>query len=509
MALPVNEKELIEGSFVEWERLEFKKGFHPEKVLQTICAFANDINNWGGGYIIIGIEEDSGRPILPPGGLKKNQIDSIQKKIIELSYKIQPNFTPIIQPYDYKGKHVLIVWVPGGDTRPYKAPDSLSKKKTGFSYYIRKGSTTVKARGEDERRLLELSAKVPFDDRISHNAEIENLDKGIITDFLKKVNSSLYEEIDKLDFVDLCERMKIVRGPKEYKKPVNAGLLLFNKTPEEYFKGAIIEIIIYHDEVGDSLTEKPFKGPLHIHLKNALNYIQQNIIAEEVRKIKGQAEAERFYNYPYEAIEESLANAVYHRSYELRSTIEVNIRDDCIEILSFPGPVPPINNDTLKKPRIVARNYRNRRIGDFLKELHLTEGRSTGIPKIRKAMKQNGSPEPVFETDEERNYFLTVLPIHEGAKAAPSRHQAEPAATQVPRKHHASTTQVKDILTYCLKPRGRGAIQKKVGLKNREHFRKNILNPLLKDNLIKMTDPDNPTNPKQKYVTTEKGKKLI
>ncbi|MGM0568997.1 MAG: Fic family protein [Elusimicrobiota bacterium] len=75
--------------------------------------------------------------------------------------------------------------------------------------------------------------------------------------------------------------------------------------------------------------------------------------------------------------------------------------------------------------------------------------------------------------------------------------------------HHASTTQVKDILTYCLKPRGRGAIQKKVGLKNRENFRKNILRPLLKDNLIKMTDPDNLTNPKQKYVTTEKGKKLI
>ena len=29
------------------------------------------------------------------------------------------------------------------------------------------------------------------------------------------------------------------------------------------------------------------------------------------------AEAERIFNYPYEAIEEALVNAVYHRSYEI------------------------------------------------------------------------------------------------------------------------------------------------------------------------------------------------
>ncbi|MBU4133784.1 ATP-binding protein, partial [bacterium] len=109
MALPVNEKELIKGSFVEWERLEYKKGWQPENILHTICAFANDINNWGGGYIIIGIEEKNGQPILPPVGLQKNQIDSIQKKIVEISSKIQPNFTPIVQPYDYTGRHVLII----------------------------------------------------------------------------------------------------------------------------------------------------------------------------------------------------------------------------------------------------------------------------------------------------------------------------------------------------------------------------------------------------------------
>ena len=55
--------------------------------------------------------------------------------------------------------------------------------------------------------------------------------------------------------------------------------------------------------------------------------------------------------------------------------------------------------------RLITRDYRNSRIGDFLKEMDLTEGRSTGIPKMRFFMKRNGSPEPVFKTDEDLNFF--------------------------------------------------------------------------------------------------------
>ena len=60
----------------------------------------------------------------------------------------------------------------------------------------------------------------------------------------------------------------------------------------------------------------------------------------------------------------------------------------------------------------VSRRYRNRRIGEFLKELHLTEGRNTGFQKIIRALKANGSPMPTFETDDARSYFLTTIGIH-------------------------------------------------------------------------------------------------
>ena len=62
--------------------------------------------------------------------------------------------------------------------------------------------------------------------------------------------------------------------------------------------------------------------------------------------------------------------------------------------------------------RAVSRRYRNRRIGEFLKELDMTEGRSTGIPKILKEMATNGSPAPLFETDDDRLSFVIRLPRH-------------------------------------------------------------------------------------------------
>ena len=68
--------------------------------------------------------------------------------------------------------------------------------------------------------------------------------------------------------------------------------------------------------------------------------------------------------------------------------------------------------EDFEKGKVIARRYRNRRIGDFLKELDLSEGRSTGVPKIRRNMQQNGSPKARFETDKDRTYFLATLPIH-------------------------------------------------------------------------------------------------
>jgi len=138
---------------------------------------------------------------------------------------------------------------------------------------------------------------------------------------------------------------------------------------------------------GDQIIERSFKGPLSTTRHDALNYLRNNVVVHYTRKVPGRAEAEAYTNVHYPAIEEALVNAVYHRSYEEREPIEVQITPEEITLLSFPGPDAALSMEALRKGRAVARRYRNRRIGEFLKELDLTEGRGTGIPQIIKSMR--------------------------------------------------------------------------------------------------------------------------
>lgn len=55
MAIPVIISDLINSRIVESSRVEFKADWNPEPILHTICAFASDIDNMGGGYIVVGV----------------------------------------------------------------------------------------------------------------------------------------------------------------------------------------------------------------------------------------------------------------------------------------------------------------------------------------------------------------------------------------------------------------------------------------------------------------------
>ena len=147
----------------------------------------------------------------------------------------------------------------------------------------------------------------------------------------------------------------------------------------------------------------------------------------------------------------------------------------------------------------MSRRYRNRRIGEFLKELDLTEGRSTGVPKILRVMKTNGSPAPVFETDEDRSYFLIRLPVHNGCVDAVQVAEVTPEVT----------SEVKRLLTVLQGEMSRAELIVALGLKDEKHFREHYLQSAMNQCLIEMTIPDKPRSPTQKYRFTKLGKQML
>ena len=133
-------------------------------------------------------------------------------------------------------------------------------------------------------------------------------------------------------------------------------------------------------------------------------------------------------------MEEALANVVYRRAYDIREPIEVRIEKEMIEIVSFPGPDRSVTKEGLKRYKVSNRRYRNRRIGDILKELHLTEGRNTGFGKILRTLEENGSPKPEFETDDDHSYFISRLFVHEAFLRAGKKEREQKRAKKEPKK---------------------------------------------------------------------------
>ncbi len=507
--LPLKLDDLLRQRTVEGDRIEYKAGWNPDAIIKTLCAFANDFENLGGGYVVIGQDcDDDGKAIFPPVGLNDNQLDPIQRELLQYCNLIQPTYFPILSVEKVEGRNLIVLWAPGGQNRPYKAPRSVTARDKDYRYYIRRYSCTVEVRpnSDDEQELLRLTATIPFDDRQCRAADVDDLRLPIIQSYLKEVGSELYPSASRVPLVDLGRQMNIIEGADEYVKPRNVGVLFFTDEPKKYLPGAQIDVVIFpKGPGGGELVEKSFAGPLHEQVRDALRYLQTDVIREKVVKHKDRAEATRIFNYPFPAIEEALVNAVYHRSYEQREPVEVRVNPDGIEIVSYPGPDASIRIEALNGDKIVARRYRNRRIGEFLKELDLTEGRCTGIPTIRAAMAENGSPPAKFSTDDQRTHFLVELPVHPQMPGVVGAHDEAHHEAHDEAHEELTETETRVLRFVEGQPKNRPEIADQLGLKSRSGHLYKAIDHLRNLGFIELTIPEKPQSKNQKMRITGKG----
>jgi len=421
-------------------------------------------------------------------------------------------------------------------------PEQITSKEKRYYYYIRRYSASKKVNQEEQQELFKLANQIPFDDRANIQGSIDDISISIVREFLRVTKSRLHEFSESLSKSDLLTFMELVSGPPEMLYPRNVSLMLFSDNPEKFFPYTRIEVVEFpKGSEGPEFFERPyFIGPVQEQISNLLEFFKTNILQEKIIKQTYKAETIRIWNYPYEALEEAISNAIYHRDYQVREPVEVRIYPDSIVILNYGGPDRSIKTETFKKGTIKPRRYRNRRLGDFLKELELTEGRATGIPRIRKALKDNGSPEPYFDFDEDRTYFEVDFYIHPAFKAEIEEvdsGKATKTTTKTTTKFEDNKSQrlvaffekeftkaIADlylpliqkllpqflgILQLARVPKKRSELLKSLGLKNHSDNATRYIVPLLNIDLLSHTEIGKPTSSNQKYYVTEKGKRLL
>ena len=574
MPIHLNIEDLLSSRTVESERIEYKQGWNPDAIYRSICAFANDFDNTGGGYIFIGVEEDkhtrtAKRPVY---GLTPIELAEIQQKMIGFNNLLKPVYHPHLFIESVDDKQIIVLWAPGGSNRPYQVPEAITAREKRYFYYIRKYSNSIKANLEEQQELISLANQVPFDDRANTQAQIEDISTLLVKNYLVKIKSRLAERVGKIPDYELFGQMELISGPDEHLFPRNVGLMLFSENPEKFFHYTQVDIVEFPE--GDSgvyYEQDPITGPVPEQINRTLNFLKDKLVKEKVVKPTDKAESIRIYSYPYQALEETVVNAFYHRDYQQREPVEIRIYPNSIVVINHGGPDRSIRLEAFSQGQVRSRRYRNRRLGEFLKELELTEGRATGIPTILKALKDNGSPAPRFNTDDERTFFEVELFIHPAFKENPpfwldskeliptiegidallekllvhhelnhaelihsiiAGNQAGTIAEEmktIDNQVHKLTGSInsttagtiavaaasaipekeRKILAMAMQPQGRETLLTHIGVSNQRKNYENYMLPFVEKGWLTMTIPDKPTSPNQQYMTTLKGRLVL
>ncbi len=356
--------------------------------------------------------------IRPVEGVPLEKIDGILQEMVGYNSKISPYYLPrtSVEEVD-DGRQVIVIWCPAGNYRPYSVPVNVTTRGSKDHFYIRSGASSIEARGEALVELRELANRVPFDDRGNADIRLEDISLVLLRDYLVKVGSRLAENIITTPLPKILDQMGLYTGPKENRLLRNVAAMMFCETPDKFFPYTQIDVVNFPKgkmKDPNNFTEVTFKGSVPQMIKQTMDYLRSNLLREYVHKVPGRQEADRFWNYPYDAIEEAVVNAVYHRDFAQYEPIEITIEPNAVLILNCPGPDRSISREEIERGEMLkSRRYRNRRLGDYLKELDLTEGRSTGIPTIQAKLAENGSPRAVLETTDDRLTFLITIHIHQ------------------------------------------------------------------------------------------------
>ena len=338
--------------------------------------------------------------------------------------------------------------------------------------------------------------------------------------------------------------------------------MMFSEHPERFFPVTQVDIVIFPEgsiENPDVMIEVPkIVGPVPKMIRETLSYLRTNVIKKRIAKPNDTEKSDKTYNYPYQAFEEAVVNALYHRDYQEREPVEITVEPTHIDILSYAGPDRSISAESIKAAKkLKARRYRNRRLGDFLKELDLTEGRATGIPTIQKALKENGSSPAVIDTDDDRTYFLITIPCREDmvnaatfpmddndrnnfddrllqilgqsfVKVQEAVYQSnivdkfrllqilEQLSVKVWDKSKKSVNKglysqyAIELIEYLKSgPSTIKALAETLNWNDMTELRRKFINPLIELGYISMTMPDKPTSSKQEYKLTKEGYQLF
>jgi ATP-dependent DNA helicase RecG len=395
-----------ENSGVEFKRDDIR----PEQLAKEIVALVN----LQGGRIMLGVEDD--------GTISGIQRHNTQEWVLNVFRdKVFPQLIPFYEEIKIDDHcRVAVITVAQGISKPY-----MLRHNNREEIYIRMGDRSELASREQQLRLFESGGLLHVEVLPVTGTALVNLDRDRLSYYLSSImkdpdipgtETEWQERLQGLGFM-------ITDGMGNTVCTI-AGLLCFGINPRQFLRQAGLRVMVFsgidkeYQAQLDVVIDAPLVGRWQEDEKGRKQLLDEGLIekfaatiepfiTKEVSHIDKHMRRERGWLYPWEAVRETVINALAHRDWTRSVDIEVTNYADRLEVIS-PGKLQ--NSMTISKMIAGQRSPRNPLIMEILRDYAYVDSRGMGVrAKIIPLMRQVNQSEPVFEATDD--YLKTVLPV--------------------------------------------------------------------------------------------------
>ena len=383
------------GESYRCERKRDLSGDAREKIRKTLCAFLNDITNSNElAVIAIGVNDDGSAAGIDINDQLELAIQNIrgEGKIIPL-----PAFTT--KRRTYRGHPILCLEVLPAISTPVKYDGRI---------WVRSGNTTRLANPEEENRLNEKrKAKAQADDVLVLDLfrvndlnldyfKSQYLPQAFAADILQANGRTTEQQLASTKML----------GSVTEPHPTVLGMLCLGLSPTDAIPGAYVQFLRIHGP--DLSYQVADEASIQGQIADVIQQVEAKFAAHNLTPVDftSQDKEQRSPHYPKEAFQQLFRNAVLHRSYlDTHAPIRVYWYEDRIEIMNPGGPYGIVTETNFGTAGLA--DYRNPNLAGALKDLGYVQKFGAGISVARRAMRDNGNPELIFEA--QPNFVTAII----------------------------------------------------------------------------------------------------
>ena len=369
----------------EMQRLELKESFGVE-CIETACAFTNA----QGGFIVIGVDND--------GNPSKHQLrgEGLRDYENKISTATEPSVAVDAEKVEFRGREIVVLRVIENPLKPvaYKG-----------RCYIRKGSVNHQMTPTEIAECHLKSTGASMDAVFVPGATKDDLDMEAVRKYMRRsVEKKRRSYSEDEDPWEVLLKLEWVKSETEITR---AAYLMFAKDTQRKFSQAIVHSGAFRADGALIVDSLDSKGNIQDQIDDAMAFIKRNIHCALVIT-SGKVDHDPMWDYPLEAVRETLANALCHRDYGAPYDIQVKIFEDSL-CISSPGQLPfDMPMDFLMKPTHPSRP-RNKLIAQAFFDMGIIERYGSGIKRIKKECDKNGNSYPEW-SDQYGEFATTYRP---------------------------------------------------------------------------------------------------